>query len=137
MNVASDEKTDGEGDSEATGQWKNMGIVEEDDEEEYDGDPNDEEVVWDPDWSNERKQQATQEREALAAVAQSAGASVSEAEKPTRKQYKKVRRVHSGRTYDQLLEEFDLSTGEWVPLGTASEPQLVRVDIDEDADLLL
>lgn len=121
----------GEGD----GKWKNMEIVEED-EEEYNGDPNDEELAWDPDWSDERKAQALKEEEDDAlALAQGVGTSVKEAEKP--KQFKKVRRVHSGDTDDQLLEEFDLSTGEWVPLGTAIEPQLVGVDIDEDADMLM
>jgi hypothetical protein len=70
-------------------------------------------------------------------LAQGAAAtSVSEAEKP--KQFKKVRRVHSGDTDDQTeLEEFDLSTGEWVPLGTAIEPQLVGVGIDQDAEMLI
>jgi hypothetical protein len=42
------------------GEWKNMEIVVED-EDEYDGDPDDEELVWDPDWSDERKQQVMQE----------------------------------------------------------------------------
>jgi hypothetical protein len=116
------------------GKWKNMEIVVED-EEEYDGDPNDEELAWDPDWSDERKQQVIQEEKDALALAQGAGASVSEAEKP--KQYKKVRRVHSGDTDDELLEEFDLSTSEWVPIGTAIEPQLVGLGIDEDADMLI
>jgi hypothetical protein len=129
--------------AEEGGKWANMEIVVED-EEEYNGDPDDEELAWDPDWSDERKQQAIQEEQNASAFIQGvgagadagagAGANVSKAKKP--KQFKKVRRVHSGDTDEELLEELDLSTGEWVPLGTAIDPQLVGVDVDEDADML-
>jgi hypothetical protein len=125
--------------AEEGGKWANMEIVVED-EEEYNGDPDDEELAWDPDWSDERKQQAIQEEQNASAFVQGvgagagAGANVSKAKKP--KQFKKVRRVHSGDTDEELLEELDLSTGEWVPLGTAIDPQLVGVDVDEDADML-